>query len=235
MNLWNSRSQKGIALGEYMLRVGILMIQGGRSEHMEAMMAAAEQLGLEVEMKPIRKSTDLEAIDGIIFPGGESTSMKIAAQNEGLLEDVYSFIRQTKIPVLSTCAGTILLCQNNFLNATISRNAFGRQIDSFSSPLRVLLSNDSIKPVKPQSLGKDYFGYQPLPMWPEAPPESNEFLGIFIRAPRFDECKAEAVVYLNDEIVGVRDGNRLGLTFHPELTQDRRFHRWLIREMEATS
>ena len=85
MNLWNSRSQKGITCGDDMLRVGILMIQGGRSEHMEAMMTAADQLGLEVEMRPIRKSTDLEAIDGIIFPGGESTSMKIATQNEGLL------------------------------------------------------------------------------------------------------------------------------------------------------
>lgn len=234
MNLWNSRSQKGITCGDDMLRVGILMIQGGRSEHMEAMMTAADQLGLEVEMRPIRKSTDLEAIDGIIFPGGESTSMKIATQNEGLLEEVFSFIRQTKIPVLSTCAGTILLCQNNLLNATISRNAFGRQIDSFSSPLKVLLPDESIKSVKSQSLGRDHFGHQPLPMWPEAPAESIEFLGIFIRAPRFDDCKAEAVVYLNDEIVGIRDENRLGLTFHPELTQDRRFHRWLIREMEAT-
>ena len=124
----------------------------------------------------------------------------------GLLPALFDWIRKdSKRPVLGTCAGAILLCDPQdggepLVAAEIDRNAYGRQVDSFQSALDSTLLN-------------------------------RQFLGVFIRAPRFTKVgdSAEAVVTHENEVVGVRHDNRLALTFHPELSQDSAFHQWLLQ------
>ncbi|MDP6864857.1 MAG: pyridoxal 5'-phosphate synthase glutaminase subunit PdxT [Candidatus Poseidoniaceae archaeon] len=179
-----------------MLTIGLAMLQGARHEHSMALHDAASQLGIEIEIKELRKASDVVGIDALILPGGESTAMKIASRSEDLYSEIWKEIK-SGLPVLGTCAGAILLCQQDLVNAEIDRNAFGRQRQSFQSPITTTISEGS-------------------------------FNGVFIRAPRFTSVNCEAIAHLEQEAVGVVDGNRMALTFHPELTDDRRFHRWII-------
>ena len=148
------------------------------------------------KIKELRKASDVIELDALILPGGESTAMKIASRSEDLYSEIWREIK-SGTPVLGTCAGAILLCQQGLVNAGIDRNAFGRQRQSFQSPISTTISE-------------------------------GIFNGVFIRAPRFTTVDCEAVAHLEKEVVGVIDGNRMALTFHPELTDDRRFHRWII-------
>ena len=185
------------------------MLQGARHVHMAALNAAAKDSGIEIEIHELRKATDLENAQphALVFPGGESTTMRLTGNDSasGLLPALFDWIREdSKRPVLGTCAGAILLCDPQdggepLVSAEIDRNAYGRQVDSFQSALDSTLLN-------------------------------RQFLGVFIRAPRFTKVgeSAEAVVTLENEVVGVRQGNRLALTFHPELSQDSAFHEWLL-------
>jgi 5'-phosphate synthase pdxT subunit len=141
-------------------------------------------------------------------------------------------------PVLGTCAGAILLAnpgelQTPFLRAGISRNAWGRQRDSFEAEVEISLKTPSGESISPQAIKRDKFNHQPLPVGDGASLENTtSFPGVFIRAPRFDQSSIECtpVASLGEEIVGVLDGHRLALTFHPELTGDYRFHRWLLNQ-----
>ncbi|MEK9738763.1 MAG: pyridoxal 5'-phosphate synthase glutaminase subunit PdxT, partial [Euryarchaeota archaeon] len=129
-----------------------------------------------------------------------------------LLPAIFRWIREDSTrPVLGTCAGAILLCDPQdggepLVAAEIDRNAYGRQVDSFQSALDSTL------------LGR-------------------QFPGVFIRAPRFTKVgdNSEVVVTLENEVVGVRHGNRLALTFHPELSQDYAFHEWLLKRAEEVA
>ena len=191
---------------EAVLRIGIAMLQGARSEHAQALL----QVDSKIEIVELRKPSDLLlGIDALILPGGESTSMRLASTSKGLLESLFDWmIENEDKPVLGTCAGAILLCQPEyelqpFVNAIISRNSFGRQSDSFQAKLKVQIFEDL------------------------------EFPGVFIRAPRFIGNDCQAVAWLGDEVVGILDGNRMALTFHPELTDDLLFHRWLISQASS--
>ena len=108
------------------------------------------------------------------------------------------------MPVLGTCAGAILLSQQRLIETEIERNAFGRQKDSFQSKIRVNIG------------------------------QGNEFQGVFIRAPRFLKGSNCPVAWLDEEVVGVLEGKVMALTFHPELTEDYRFHEWLLTEAKET-
>ncbi len=181
-----------------MLVIGVAMLQGSRHEHMHSLQKSSEKLGIEISIRELRKSSDVDGIHALVLPGGESTAMKIAGRSEDLYEKLWWYIRESGIPVLGTCAGAILLSQKNLISVDIERNAFGRQINSFESKLRIDFEN------------------------------VDDFHGVFIRAPRFAHDANFAIAWLNDEVVGIKEGEIVALTFHPELTQNLLFHNWLI-------
>lgn len=183
-----------------MLTVGIAMLQGARHEHMHSVLKAAEKLEIPIEIRELRKAVDIEGIDAIILPGGESTAMKIASRSEDLFNGLWELIRNSETPVLGTCAGAILLAQQELITTPIVRNAFGRQKESFQSKIRINIDGE------------------------------DEFMGVFIRAPRFTEGSNYPIAWYQDEVVGVQEGNIMALTFHPELTEDYRFHEWLLNK-----
>lgn len=183
-----------------MLTVGIAMLQGARHEHMHSVLKAAENLEIPIEIRELRKAVDIEGIDAIILPGGESTAMKIASRSEDLFKGLWELIRNSETPVLGTCAGAILLAQQELITTPIVRNAFGRQKESFQSKIRINFDGE------------------------------DEFMGVFIRAPRFTDGSNYPIAWYQDEVVGVQEGNIMALTFHPELTEDYRFHEWLLNK-----
>ena len=227
-----------------MMRVGLAMLQGARHEHEEAILSIAKDLQHEVEVVQLRKGDQLNAsIHGLILPGGESTTMRIAARSEGLLDAIYNWMNEhPNRPVLGTCAGAILLAMpsNNqvpYINVKISRNAWGRQRQSFEADIEVELERLKSSGVSVQRT-PDVFGHTPLVVGDAENQNSGDaFPGVFIRAPRFesDDIGCEVVARLGEEIVGVRDGSKCAVTFHPELTNDRRFHAWLLNEIAALS
>jgi 5'-phosphate synthase pdxT subunit len=189
-----------------MQRIGILALQGDFREHARAV----AQLGAEpVE---VRLPAQLADLAGLILPGGESTTMRRLLADYGLIEPLRERLA-AGLPVLGTCAGAILLARQivgegpsplGAMDLVVSRNAFGRQVDSFEADLDV--------PV----LG--------------APPVH----AVFIRAPRILEVgpAVEVLARLDgDEVVAARQGRLVALTFHPELTDDLRFHRYFLRQI----
>ena len=227
-----------------MMRVGLAMLQGARHEHEEAILSIAEEFQQSIEVVHLRRAEDLDAsIHGLVLPGGESTTMRIASRSEGLLDSVYTWMETyPNRPVLGTCAGAILLAMPSdgrqpFIQAKISRNAWGRQRQSFEAPVDVTLKRVEMQGA---SIARkpDAFGHTPLVVGDvDSQTEEDAFPGVFIRAPRFDNAgiNCEIIARLGDEIVGVRDGSKCAVTFHPELTNDRRFHAWLLNEIASLS
>ena len=221
-----------------MLRIGLAMLQGARHEHIEALMHASLEVGLQIEIVELRKAVQIDSnISALILPGGESTAMRKASQSESLLGGIFDWMdKYPNRPVLGTCAGAILLSnpgedRKPYISAKISRNAWGRQRQSFEAPLDVLLDTPKSIATEELELQRDHFNHKPLKMSHEAASTNQEFYpGVFIRAPRFlpESINCTTAVTLENEIVGILDGVKLALTFHPELTLDRRFHRWLI-------
>jgi 5'-phosphate synthase pdxT subunit len=145
---------------------------------------------------------DLEALDGLVLPGGESTTMTLGIEREGLAEPLSEFVRSGK-PVLGTCAGLIVLDREHLglLDITAARNAFGRQIKSFEVDL--VLSN----------------------LGPE-----EAMRAVFIRAPWVADYGAdiEVLADVDGHPVAVRQNNVVAVAFHPELAGDDRLHEWLV-------
>ena len=202
---------------QYMLRIGLVMLQGARHAHLKALNSVAEELQLEIEIFELRNKNDLIQCKphAIILPGGESTTMRLVGNglNSQLFPTLFEWIRENpNLPVLGTCAGAILLSDpqddgEKIVDANISRNAFGNQSNSFQSIISTSLL-------------------------------SRDFPGVFIRAPRFMNLgkKSTPVALLGEEVVGVRTKNRVALTFHPELSSDFGFHEWLLTEaLEVSS
>jgi|TARA_B100000405_G_scaffold241563_1_gene175106 5'-phosphate synthase pdxT subunit len=199
-----------------MLRIGLVMLQGARHAHLHALNEAAKDLQIEVEIFELRNKNDLLQCNpqAIVLPGGESTTMRLVGNslNSQLLPALFQLMREnSNLPVLGTCAGAILLSDpqddgEKIVDANISRNAFGNQSESFQSVIN-------------------------------SPLLSRDFPGIFIRAPRFLDLGGEAsiVASIDDETVGVRTNNRIALTFHPELSGDFAFHKWLINKAAEVS
>lgn len=190
-------------------RVGVLALQGDFARHL----ATLESLG--VEGVPVRRAEHFEALEALIMPGGETTTMLTLIESQGLRAALEEGVR--RLPVLGTCAGLILLGHGatrlpaatlGVLDAEVERNAYGRQIDSFSAEV-------------------------------DAPVVGGRYHAVFIRAPRLGRLGAEVEVVARRipgpgvvaEPVGVRAGRRVGLCFHPELTRDLRFHRWFLTEV----
>ena len=187
------------------MKVGILAVQGAFVEH-EKMLRS-----LSVEPVEVRLPEYLEGLDGLIIPGGESTTIGKVARRWKLLDPIREFARSGR-PLWGTCAGMIVMAKQvvdgeadqpllKLMDVTVRRNAFGRQVDSFEADLQT-------------------------PLLGEEP-----FHAVFIRAPVIERIGdgIEVVARLEDgAVVAARQRNMLATAFHPELTQDDRFHRYFL-------
>ena len=187
------------------MRIGVLAVQGAFIEH-ERMLE-----GLGAECVELRQRRDIEGLDGLVLPGGESTAQGRMLRELGMFEPLRQEIRQG-LPVLATCAGLILLADRlandpvrhfGTLPVTVRRNAYGRQLGSF----------ETVAPVK--GLG--------------------DFRMTFIRAPYVESAAegVETLAVVDGKTVGVRFGNQIGLAFHPELGSDSRLHQMFLDLLTA--
>ena len=165
-----------------MIRIGVAMLQGARHEHKEALIATAKELSVEIEIVELRRADQVNShLDGLILPGGESTAMRKASESELLLSALFDWMQQfPEKPVLGTCAGAILLANPGedyqpFVDAGISRNAWGRQRYSFEADVTLAPSildaiTSTSEATLPISQQRDKFNHQPLNMacspWP---------------------------------------------------------------------
>jgi len=182
--------------------VGVLALQGDFAEH------AAILRRLDVDAREVRLPTDLEAIDRLIIPGGESTTITRLLDMYGLLEPIRAFAAHR--PVWGTCAGMIVMAKHatdldcetlGLMDVSVTRNAFGRQLDSFETDLAI------------EEL--------------DGPP----FHAVFIRAPLITETGPGVKVMAQIEgkgVVAARQGHLMVTAFHPELTDDLRIHRYFL-------
>ncbi|WDW09061.1 pyridoxal 5'-phosphate synthase glutaminase subunit PdxT [Priestia aryabhattai] len=191
-----------------MVKVGVLGLQGAFREHAQALEAAGAEAII------IKKVEQLDEIDGLILPGGESTAMRRLIDKYDFMEPLRQFAQAGK-PVFGTCAGLILLAGQvvdreeshlGVMDITVARNSFGRQRDSFEAALNI------------KDIGED-------------------FIGVFIRAPHIVEVgeNVEVLAMHNDRIVAARQGQFLGCSFHPELTDDARMAQYFVAMVEEAS
>ncbi len=190
-------------------QVGVLALQGDVREHLQML----ESVG--VVAKKVKSAQDLNKLDGLVIPGGESTTISMLSQRAGLIEPIREFIKSDKA-VYGSCAGMIMLAdrvvdtrtdQETFggLDITVKRNAFGRQVDSFE------------KIISLKDIGVDQFN------------------AVFIRAPWVEKIGAGVQVLAQlagaageKRIVMVRQGKLIATSFHPELTGDNRIHKYFV-------
>jgi len=185
------------------MKIGVLASQGAFAEHI----AILHQM--EVEALPVRLPQELVGLDGLIIPGGESTSISKLMIDYNLMDEIRNLARNG-LPILGTCAGMILLANEisdldveplGVMDITVKRNAFGRQKDSFETELSI--------PV---------LGEKPFP-------------GVFIRAPVIEQANSgvEILARLADGTsIAARQGKLLASAFHPELPDDLRFHKYFL-------
>jgi 5'-phosphate synthase pdxT subunit len=179
--------------------VGVLALQGAFEAHQHVLR------GLDIETVQVRTPDDLELVDALVMPGGESTTMSHLLVTSGLFESIDVRLKQG-MPVFGTCAGMILLAKGvldgrsdqkcfGAIDIDVKRNAYGRQIDSFETDIKV------------EGLVED-------------------FHAIFIRAPQIARCGKEVTVLARhgQDIVLARQGSVMVAAFHPELTNDARIH-----------
>ncbi len=185
------------------MRIGVLASQGAFAEHI----AMLHQL--EVEVLPVRLLQELRGLDGLVIPGGESTSISKLMLDYNLLSEIRN-LAKNRLPIFGTCAGMILLANEisdsdveslRVMDITVRRNAFGRQRDSFETELSI-------------------------PVLGEKP-----FLGVFIRAPIIKQANNEVEILAklaDGSSVAARQGKLLVSAFHPELTDDLRLHQYFL-------
>ncbi len=190
-----------------MVKIGILNLQGAVSEHYDMTQKAVENMGVDVEVESVRYAEDVETCDGLIISGGESTVIGKLIHQRGIDE----VIKNNDIAVFGTCAGMVLLGKKTdfdqpligVMDITIKRNTYGRQKDSFESPIEIF--------------GSEYLG-----VFIRAPALDD-----------YDHSKDDIKVLsvLDDEIIAIQQGPHLAISFHPELTEDTLVHEYFIREV----
>ena len=185
------------------MKIGVLASQGAFTEHI----AVLCQLG--VGAVPVRLPQELKGLDGLIIPGGESTSIGRLILDYNLMSGIRDLARDG-LPVFGTCAGMILLAKKNsdsypeplgVMDMTVRRNAFGRQRESFETELLIPVLGEKVFP------------------------------GVFIRAPVIERVNGEVEILTrlaDGTSVAARQGKLLGSAFHPELTGDLRFHQYFL-------
>jgi 5'-phosphate synthase pdxT subunit len=182
--------------------IGVLALQGDFEAHGRML----EDLGATARI--VRTPADLEGLDGLVMPGGESTTMTLGMEREGLAEPIRNLVESGK-PILGTCAGLIMLDREHLgvLDVTARRNAFGRQVASFETELEL----------------------DGLPGGP--------LRAVFIRAPWVEEHgeDVEVLAEVDSHPVAVRQDNLLAVAFHPEIAGDPRLHAWLLERVGVRS
>lgn len=195
--------------GKTMLKIGVLSYQGSVTEHVKMLNKTKGVLPVEV------KTLDaLNAVDGLILPGGESTTISKLMAHFGLLEPIRRRIN-AGMPVWGTCAGLILLAKTvvgeashlGVMDIAVRRNAYGRQIDSFCEDARI-----------------DGLSSKPIPL-------------VFIRAPWIESVygNAEVLAQLNGHIIAARQGHMLATSFHPELTDCTAVHEYFVNTVRKSN
>ncbi|MEM3745019.1 MAG: pyridoxal 5'-phosphate synthase glutaminase subunit PdxT [Candidatus Bathyarchaeia archaeon] len=193
--------------------IGVLAFQGAIEEHMAITKLAFKEMGIEGTVKPVKTVEEVNAVHGLIMPGGESTVMGGLSSVNQTMQVIKQRIYDG-LPVLGTCAGLILLARKVYdrvlgethqptlgvMDVIVERNAFGRQRESFEAELEIPAIGD------------------------------KSFPGVFIRAPAIREVgpKVRVLSKLGNIIVAAQQGNIIGTAFHPELTDDTRIHKLLI-------
>ena len=182
------------------MKIGVLALQGAFREHLDTLAA------IGVEGVRVREPSDLDGVNGLILPGGESTTMRQLIERWGLREPILD-LAASGAPIYGTCAGMIVLAREigggdppvlPLLDVTVERNAFGRQLDSFEADIPVAVLGD--RPVH----------------------------AVFIRAPVIERTGpgVDVLARLDDgRVVAVRERNIVATSFHPELAGETRFHR----------
>lgn len=189
------------------MKIGVLGLQGAVREHARSV----EACGAEAIV--VKKPEQLQEIDGLIIPGGESTTMRRLMDKYGFMEPLKQFAAQRK-PMFGTCAGLIILAKRivgyeephlGVMDVTVERNSFGRQRESFEAELSIAGIAD-------------------------------DFVGVFIRAPHIVEVGEDVEVLAKHEgrIVAARQGQFLGCSFHPELTDDHRMTQYFIQMVKES-
>ena len=198
------------------LSVGVLSIQGDVIENLLSVKKAIEESGINANVIEVKTPDDIEKLDGLIIPGGESTTIGQLSLVNGSMKIIKDKI-QAGMPVLGICAGMILLSSTakdrtvggidqpllDVLDVKLERNSFGRQGESFESDISL------------NSIG------------------ISKFNGVFIRAPSVTEVgnDVEILSEFDNKIVAVKQGNIIGTSFHPELTQDTSLHKYFLSLM----
>lgn len=180
-------------------KIGILALQGAFIEHQDSLKKCGAE-GIQ-----IRKKEEMDIVDGLIIPGGESTTIGRLMKKYGIDNKIIEKVREG-MPVWGTCAGMILLAKEldkdepwlRLMDIKVKRNAYGRQVDSFETDLEI------------KGVGKSR--------------------GVFIRAPYVEKVWGEAEILCmhDDKIVMVKQGNLLATSFHPELTDDLKVHKYFV-------
>ncbi|MED4455611.1 pyridoxal 5'-phosphate synthase glutaminase subunit PdxT [Metabacillus fastidiosus] len=190
-----------------MLKIGVLGLQGAVREHIQSI----EACGAEGVI--VKTPAQLKELDGLIIPGGESTTMRRLIDKYDFMEPLKQFAKENK-PMFGTCAGLILLASEvvgyeeshvGVFDVTVERNSFGRQKESFEAELNIT------------GVGKD-------------------FIGVFIRAPHIVEVGEDVEILSkhNGRIVAARHGHLLGCSFHPELTDDHRMTKLFLEMVQES-
>lgn len=188
-----------------MVKIGVLGLQGAVREHVRSIEAS------NAEAVVVKRIEQLDELDGLIIPGGESTTMRRLIDKYDFMEPLREFAASGK-PMFGTCAGLILLAKNivgydqphlGLMDITVERNSFGRQRESFEAELMI-------------------------------PNVADDFVGVFIRAPHIVQAgeNVEVLSKHNDRIVAAREGQYLGCSFHPELTDDHRLTQYFVKMVE---
>lgn len=184
------------------MTIGVVAIQGDFEKHLEALR------GIGSSGKEVRVPEDLDGVDRLILPGGESTTVGMLMQRFGLADAIVERVRDG-MPVWGTCMGMILLAREiegrpdqftlGLLDVKVRRNAFGAQVHSFEDSVRVKGMDEPV-------------------------------MGVFIRAPVLVEMgpEVEPLAEYEGSVVAARQGHVVGTSFHPELTEDRRMHEWFV-------
>ena len=201
------------------ITIGILSIQGDVAENMSSTKNALEELGTSGNVIEVKTPEQISSLDGLIIPGGESTMIGQLSLVNGSLKQIKEKI-ESGMPAFGICGGLILLSKNaedrivgktdqpllDLLDVKVERNSFGRQRDSFEAKI-------SLEPVNISS-----------------------FNGVFIRAPSISEISdnVEVLSKFNEKIIAVKQGNILGIAFHPELTSDISLHKYFVKIIQQS-
>jgi 5'-phosphate synthase pdxT subunit len=195
----------------YTVRIAVIAIQGNVEEHISAAEKALKEMELKGEVIPVRHSGTIPTCDAFILPGGESTTLGRLMAREGIDVEIKEAAAAGK-PIMGTCAGLVLLAKDGgeqvlrteqkllgLMDISVDRNAFGGQRESFEIPLDVSMLD-------------------------------SPYNVVFIRAPVITRVgpDVEVLASFNDKIVAAKQGNILGLAFHPELTDDLRIHCYFL-------